>query len=49
MVPDRLCATPRRQAKVIKNVKFVELPGGPQGVLWTHAERINSELVKFLS
>ena len=31
---------------MIKNVKFVELPGGPHGVLWTHADRINSELVK---
>ena len=34
---------------MIKNVKFVELPGGPHGVLWTHAERINSELVTFLA
>ena len=42
-------ATSRRQAKMIKNVKFVELPGGSHGVLWTHADRINSELVKFLS
>ena len=42
-------ATSRRQAKMIKNVKFVELPGGPHGVLWTHAEQINSELVKFLA
>jgi non-heme chloroperoxidase len=41
-------ATSRRQAKLIKNVTFVELPGGPHGVLWTHAEQINSELVKFL-
>ena len=41
-------ATSRRQAKMIKNVKFVELPGGPHGVLWTHAEQINAELVKFL-
>jgi non-heme chloroperoxidase len=41
-------ATARRQAKVIKNVTFVELPGGPHGVLWTHADRINSELVNFL-
>ena len=31
-------ATSRRQAKMIKNVKFVELPGGPHGVLWTHAD-----------
>jgi pimeloyl-ACP methyl ester carboxylesterase len=42
-------ATSRRQAKMIKDVKFVELPGGPHGVLWTHADRINSELVSFLS
>lgn len=41
--------TSRRQAKMIKNVKYVELPGGPHGVLWTHADRINSELVSFLS
>src|SRR5712672_4056225 len=39
----------RRQAKMIKNVSFVELKGGPHGVLWTHAEEVNSELVKFLA
>ena len=42
-------ATSRRQAKMIKNVKFVELPGGPHGVLWTHADRVSGELVKFLA
>jgi pimeloyl-ACP methyl ester carboxylesterase len=42
-------ATARRQAKMIKKVKFVELPGGPHGVLWTHADRINAELVSFLA
>jgi non-heme chloroperoxidase len=42
-------ASSRRQAKMIENVKFVELKGGPHGVLWTHAEQINSELVKFLA
>jgi non-heme chloroperoxidase len=42
-------ATSRRQAKMIKNVTFVELPGGPHGVLWTHADRISSELVTFLA
>jgi non-heme chloroperoxidase len=42
-------ATSRRQAKMIKNVKFVELRGGPHGVLWTHADQINSELVRFLA
>ena len=42
-------ATSRRQAKIMKNARFVELKGGPHGVLWTHAEQINSELVKFLA
>jgi non-heme chloroperoxidase len=42
-------AASRRQAKMIKNLKFVELKGGPHGVLWTHAEQVNSELVKFLA
>lgn len=41
-------ATSRRQAKMISNCKFVELKDGPHGLLWTHAERINSELVAFL-
>ena len=34
---------------MIKNVRFMELPGGPHGVLWTHAEQINAELVRFLA
>jgi len=42
-------ATSRRQAKMIKNVKFVELKDGPHGVLWTHAEQVNRELVDFLA
>jgi len=42
-------ASSRRQAKMIKDVRFVELKGGPHGVLWTHAEQVNAELVKFLA
>jgi pimeloyl-ACP methyl ester carboxylesterase len=42
-------ATSRRQAKLLKDVRFVELKGGPHGVLWTHAEEINSELTRFLA
>ena len=42
-------ATSRRQAKMIKDVKFVELAGGPHGVRWTHADQINTELVRFLA
>jgi len=41
-------ASSRRQAKMTKNATYVELKGGPHGLLWTHAEQINSELVKFL-
>ena len=42
-------ASSERQAKMTKNARYVELKGGPHGVLWTHAEQINSELVKFLA
>ena len=42
-------ATSRRQAKLLKNAGLVELKGGPHGVLWTHADQINTELVKFLA
>ena len=41
--------TSRRQVKMIKNAKFIEIKGGSHGLLWTHAEEINTELVKFLS
>jgi len=42
-------ASSRRLAKLIKNIKFVELKDGPHGVLWTHADQINAELVPFLA
>jgi non-heme chloroperoxidase len=42
-------ATSRRQAKMIKNAQYVEIKGGPHGVLWTHAEQINKELVRLLA
>jgi hypothetical protein len=32
-----------------ENTGHLELKGGPHGVLWTHAEQVNSELVKFLA
>jgi non-heme chloroperoxidase len=40
--------TSRRQAKMIKDVKYVEIKGGSHGLLWTHAEEINAALVEFL-
>jgi non-heme chloroperoxidase len=41
--------TSRRQAKLIKNVKYVEIKGGSHGICWTRAEEINAELVPFLA
>jgi non-heme chloroperoxidase len=41
-------ATSRRQAKMIKHVKFAEIAGGPHGLCWTHADRVNAELVPFV-
>jgi len=42
-------ATSRRQAKMIKNVKFMEIKGGSHGLTWTRAEEINAQLVPFLA
>jgi pimeloyl-ACP methyl ester carboxylesterase len=42
-------ATSRRQAKMIKNVKYVEIKGGSHGITWTRADEINAELVPFLA
>ncbi len=42
-------ATSRRQAKMIKGVKYVEIEGGSHGMPWTRAGQINAELVKFLA
>jgi non-heme chloroperoxidase len=41
-------ATSRRQAKLVKHVKFAEIAGGPHGLCWTHADRVNAELVPFV-
>jgi non-heme chloroperoxidase len=42
-------ATSRRQARLIKDVKYVEIKGGSHGIAWTHAEEINAALVGFFS
>src|SRR6266436_3977368 len=42
-------ATSRRQARLIKGVKYVEINGGSHGITWTRAEEINAELLKFLA
>jgi len=41
--------TSRRQAKMIKGVKFIETKGGSHGLPWTHAEEINAALMEFLA
>ena len=41
-------ATARRQVKLLRNCRLVELKDGPHGVLWTHADQINAELAAFL-
>jgi non-heme chloroperoxidase len=41
-------STSRPQAKMLKDVKLVELKEGSHGVLWTHADQVNAELVRFL-
>jgi len=42
-------ATSRRQARMIKHVTFAEIAGGPHGLCWTHADRVNAELVPFVA
>ena len=49
---DRLLApdvTSRRQVKMIKNVKYVEIKGASHGLTWTRAEEINAQLMPFLA
>jgi pimeloyl-ACP methyl ester carboxylesterase len=43
-----IAASGLRTANLIKGARLVIVPDGPHGVPWTHAEQVNSELVKFL-
>lgn len=42
-------ATARRQAKMIKNAKYVELKRASHGLTWTRVDEINALLVPFLA
>ena len=42
-------AASRRQAKMIENVRYIEIKGASHGLTWTRAEEINAELVPFLA
>jgi non-heme chloroperoxidase len=41
-------ATGRQFAKRLPSATFVEIPGAPHGMLWTHWAEVNAELLKFL-
>ncbi|MDR3416095.1 MAG: alpha/beta hydrolase [Nevskia sp.] len=41
-------ATSRRHAKLLKNGRFVEFADAPHFIPWTHADRVNEELLAFL-
>lgn len=42
-------ATGRRFAKALPSAKYVEIEGAPHGLLWTHAQEVNRELLSFLA
>ena len=40
-------ATGRRLHKAIKGSRYVEIKDGPHGIIWTHSEEVNRELLAF--
>src|SRR5713101_8435729 len=43
-----LAATGKRTPEFVKGSKLVVVEGGPHGILWTHAEKVNRALLDFL-
>ena len=43
-----ITASGQRTAKLIKGARLLVVKDGPHCITWTHAEEVNSELVKFL-
>jgi len=43
-----IAASGKRMAETIEGCKYVVIEGAPHGILWTHAEKVNRELVSFL-
>jgi non-heme chloroperoxidase len=43
-----IAATGKRTPKFVKGSKLVVVEGGPHGVTWTHAEKVNQALLDFL-
>jgi len=42
-------ATGRRLHKAIKGSRYVEIKDGPHGIIWTHSEEVNRELLAFFA
>lgn len=43
-----LAVTGKRTPEFVKGSKLVVVEGGPHGIIWTHAEKVNRELLAFL-
>jgi non-heme chloroperoxidase len=43
-----ITATGLRTQKAVKGARLVVVEGGPHGITWTHADKVNPELVDFL-
>jgi pimeloyl-ACP methyl ester carboxylesterase len=43
-----IAATGERIHEAVKGSQFVVIEGGPHGLTWTHAERVNAALLEFL-
>jgi len=41
--------TARRFAALLPEARYVEIEGAPHGLLWTHADEVNAELLAFLA
>ncbi len=41
-------ATAKRTHELVKGSRLVTVEGGPHGITWTHADKVNPELVNFL-
>jgi pimeloyl-ACP methyl ester carboxylesterase len=41
-------ASGKRMPGLVKGSKLVVIEGGPHGIAWTHADKVNSELLNFL-
>src|SRR5258705_2797077 len=43
-----LAATGKRTAEAVKGSRLAVIEGGPHGLTWTHAEKVNRDLLEFL-